>query len=52
MFSNVQPSIQKFPVQIFIQMVENILNGMEKNPFLYVNLVEDLSLLSDYVQDI
>ena len=52
MFSNVLPSIQKSPVQIFIQMVENILTNVETIPFLYINLEEDLSPLSDNVQDI
>ena len=48
----VQPSIQKYPVQFLIQMVENILTNVGKNPFLCINLVDDLSPSSDYVQDI
>ena len=46
------PSIQKSPVQIFIQMVENILTNVENIPFLTIHLVQDCSPLSDYVQDI
>ena len=52
MFSNVLPSIQKLPVQFFIQMMENILTNVENIAFLYINLVQDHSLLSDYIQDI
>ena len=52
MFSNVLPSIQKSPVQIFIQMVENILTNVDNIAFLYIRLVQDHSPLSDYIQDI
>ena len=52
MLSNVLPSIQKSPVQTFIHMAENIFTNVEKIPFLCINFVEDLSPLSDYLQDI
>ena len=46
------PSIHKSPVQIFIKMVENILTNVKNISFLYINIVQDRSPLTDYIQDI
>ena len=50
MYNKVLPSIQKSTVQIFIQMVENILTNVENIILLYINIVQHRSQL--YLQDI
>ena len=52
MFNNVLPSVQKSPVQMFIQMMENILTNVKNISLLYINIVQDRSPLTDYIQDI
>ena len=41
MYNNVLPFIQKSTVQIFIQMVENILTNVENIALLYINICPD-----------